>query len=1387
MEGAWKSSIDRTLRSTEVKLEQLQHRRDNYDRAKRRVDDYLGATPNHHDGQPALDMVDHDLGLPPPLPQNLRYRATRMAAPSPPAPTSANTPISVRPSNGLSSSPLQLVNAQVRGALLELELEKAKRADSVRELAYRTTVEIAEMRSLLTQLQTENEALKKSVRALEGRLGFGGSPAGLHKNIENGVVTAADGATSISWSGTFARATHDATMPVGPVASLMARVDALETGLARQQQQAEDRQTRAASALRELVKAELGSEVSQVRALAREEARDSAENLLKLRLSALQSSTQADLQKALHIASASETVAQHAQHQCRETEQRLSSHVHKLQAQLSEWQRAHSSDALGNGTFAALVSSQQEQERNGTLERRVAEQLRGVQKQLQEYRDDIEAQVDRLAQQHKALSGVVHGKADSGELLAVRENLEEHQRGGSNGWISRDEVTVLLREHLKPLHDEMLKSQAMARDHLDNTNAWRQQAAMRFAAVEATIKAHSAELQQDTQWQSCAREIQQLRTDMSTVQSRAAEAVRQAKAELEDAWDSKFKLLEERTQHMCRERQQQTETQLRQVQQTLAEQQEALQRTRVAGESAEERLRRTEAALAEVEASLPRAMEGTRAKCEALQGVVQQACVLPVTRVQQEIEEAQRKLQAMEEERIRLNSSWAQQLAEARQYHDERTRHTRELLEQRLAHHKELYEELRAQQILQRRVAEEQHELLMDRVRHAEQQQRYKAASLVAQTTVREQPPGENTPARAPEASTTTISTATSEECQHTVQLLVSRLKLLDSRLDAVEETCANVPLSVSNATTSVVKQLESLQNRVHADADDSRKRLDELEHDMELQLGTVSRKCSETEASIDAKLARMAHQLEDSLSPLQLVRHLAANESSVQHLALHLRDHLQLPPDSTAALSEARVHLAEQAKTLDVLQTSMHEVQEKITGLREMSLAHELNTAVVPSSRSEMESAAAAETAAAREMLDAVRTLQEMLEEQRERQDKLEKELRHVTAEQLVTITAELAELKRVTDSLPLELAKLSDQCSALQSVQRQQLPTLQKYVQDVIEVVESNQSAQMDPIQLRLRAVEDRHKHLQARVEEVSATQEADAVQKVQDLHKKISQQQKAHEAVEEQLAGLHDEVAATRAVVDSLGERMAAAEEEKTHATDLQVAVPLDQGEEALAVKTNDALTTPDAVEELRLYMNGIDERLAQLEEQGQSSVSVTAEVLEAFHEQLQNVVARFAASAVQLTGNGEFDGAKETESRHDLETGVAVAVAATDGVSCSIQPPIHSLEDVLLFLLHQLHQLQQALRQLQANTVDTLEILEQHEESVAPLPMLQQTVDVMAATLLPLAEQLGVDASAIRAVSEKPQHHHHHHLSLFPPPRSSSSSNSSASENCALVQG
>ncbi|KAG5504362.1 hypothetical protein JKF63_04811 [Porcisia hertigi] len=1390
MNATWQSSLDRTLRSTvagAAALEQLQHRRANYDRARRKMDDYLGPSPKRGDDQPALDLLDQDLSLPPPLPQHLRYHAERVTGPSPPAHSSLDDSTPIRRPSLLSSSPLQLLNAQVRGVLLELELEKAKRADSVRELAFRTTAEIAEMRSLITQLQTENGTLKKSVHALEGRLGFEGRTDGLRKSVANGGVTPADGAyyTSLSvesgppTKSSMAPSTiantgfglpHKMPFTAGEATSLVARVEALEAGFARQQQHSEDRQTRLTGTLRELVKSEVGAELTQVRALAREAARDSTEDLLKLRLSALESSTRADVEKALRSASASEALAQQAQQQCRETEQRLSSHIHKLQAQVAE---------------------RQGQERIALLESRVDDQLSGMQSQLRQCRADVEVHVDRLLEERKSLSGVVQRKSEAAGLLAMNEHLEETHRGGGSGWMSREQVTALLQTQLQQaLDDEVRKMHTMAQENLDNADTWRRNASMRLAALETHAEnTHSAVTQQEKQWETVTRDIQQVRADLSSVQSRVSEATRHAKTELADVWEAHVQALEDRTQKLHRERQQQTDTQLRQLQQTLAEHQEALQRARVAGESAEERLKRVETALAAAEATLPRAVEDARVKHEALQSVVQQACVLPLSRVQQDIEAAQRKLQAVEEDRARLNSNWMQQLMEARQYHEERARHTREVLEQRLVHQKELYEELRTQQTLQRRTAEDQHQQLMDRVRHIQGQQQHTALSVVTPTHARERPADvDSASALAMPLSSTAAEVSVFEDYQRTLQGLLGRLEALDDRVGSVEGVSAKVPHIVADATAAIAARLEGLQDRVQATSDDWRRQHEELKRETELQLRTLSKKCSETEASIDAHATRTTRQLEQSLSPLELVSHLSTDKPSLQRLAIRLQEHLALTPDNTAAIDGMRAQLATQAKALEALHTWMQDSKQIIAGLSDLRLADQASAAA-PSSNTEVHPAGAADGVAAREeALNAVGSLQVALEEQRKRQDDLEVLLRNLTAQELARVTRELVELKRATDRTSLELATLADQYSALQSLQRQQLPTLQKYVHDVVEVVESNQSTQLDLVQLRLRAVEDHHKHLQARLEEYNATHEAEAAQRAQDLLKKMNQEQKEHKAIEEQLTSLRDDVAATRADVDSFGRHMAAAKEARERmeslATALQPAASPVPAEETYAVaqkgevgeSTQHSAGLPlilpvASVAELHSLFEKLDERLTLLEEQTQESVSMTSEMLGAFRDQLQNVVGRFSDAAARHT-----EEPRATEGDMGDALAAETAVAVTESILSFTQLPIRNLEDVFLFLLHGLHKLHQALSQLQSNTVDTLEILEQHEESVALLPMLQHTVDVMSATFLPLAEQLGVDTGALRTVPEQQQARHRHYVSLFPPPRSSSSSSS-----------
>lgn len=1430
MEVSWQSSIDRTLRTTEATLEQLQHRRVTYDRAKRKVDDYLGtpmaATPPRPG--PPIDLFEHDVSLPPPLPQHLRYRAAHIPA----VPTLQDRPSPVARRDGrradMPTSPLQLVNAQVRGAMLELELEKAKRADSVRELAYRTTAELAEMRSLITQLQGENSALRKSVRALEGRLGFppaaaaatAAAPDAGASHLSTSSATAAGSVLHPTRAALLASAVANSGfgLPHDPT-SLLARVEALEGGLARQQQLNEDRQTRVTAVLRELVKAEVGADMSQVRALAREAARDSAEDLLKLRLSALQSSTQADLQNALRTAAASETAAQYAQQQCRELEKRLSAQLHRVQTQQADWQRTQGEPANTSGAVAAAaVASQQALERASAVERRVEEQLRSVQAQLRQCATDSAAQAERMAQQHKSLSTAVQAKADAADVMTLRDLLDAQLRGsgGGSAWVTRDQATALVKSQLQPLQDEVRKAQQTAQENHENADAWRRQTGMRFAAVEAGMKEALQEVaQHEQQWQSCTRDVQQLRAEATTSQTRAADAVRQAKAELADAWEVKVQLLDERTQQTLRERHQHAEAQARQLQQALAEQQETQQRARGSGEVVEERLCKAEAALAALEATLPRATDEVRAKCDALQSSLQQTCVLPVTRVQQDLEAVQRTLQSIDDERARSNAGWTQQLTEVKQYYEERARHAREVAEQRLAHHKELHDELRSQQAAQRRTTEEQHQHLLERIAQLQQQQQQQRVHVV-------------TAAPAPSASVDgAATTARADEHEAQMQLVVQRLDGAESRLNAVESTAVGVPGAIADAAAGLSSRLERLEARLQAEAGSAtqqqQQQLTEQVHEVQAQVDGLTRRCATTEAALEAHSTHATRRLEEALAPVQLATQLASDATCLQHLALRLQEHLPpLPPDCSAAVAEVEARVATQASAVE---TSVKALQDEVTAMakhhkqQQQRLAEEsaavARSPEAESAVTEAPALAPAAAAAAAMMVRAevqgdLQGVQCAVAELRAQQEDAEQRL--ATVDQVAAVAADLAAVKStVATTVSAELATLAEQYAALQASQRQQLPTLQKYVQDVVEVVETNHAAQIDPLLLRLRTAEERHRTLQTRVEEgVAAAAAAEEVnaQVVRELRQAVEQQHKLQEAAQlaaaSQLTALEAHLAATRGSVDEVGTRVATAESAReelaaavraleeaavaqaaktaqeaaalaaaptaAESAHLVEAPPVSSGAAAVAdleVGLPAGAVAGEAVEELRAYVAELDERLSLLEEQASDSVSATAETLGAFREQLQGVVGRFAAVAAQL--GGDAVGTSEAERAANEES------AAVGGVR--EVPAIHNLEDVLLFLLTQLRQLQYALRQLQSNTVDTLEILEQHEESVAPLPMLQHTVDVMAAALVPLAERLGVDAGTLRVLSE--QQHQLQHLpptNLYPPSRTSSSGSS-----------
>lgn len=1445
----WLASIDKTLRSTAATLDKLQERQDSYNRAKQQMDDALGSSTPHREVS-AFDSLDRtDVGVPPPLPRHRPYHTSR---------GEAYIETSVEASSGLSPSPtlfaqgspqpptiargaagvahgfngrrgtafredpmatLELVNAKMQGAMVELELEKTKRVDSIRELGYRTTVELAELRSKITELQNENASLRKSVRALEGKSGFA-PEAKYAANVSGGAQTSflelepssSQQQQQLPRTAFLASAIANSGFGLTPAgstvsASLSARVDALESAVARQQQLAENRQTSTAALLQKMVKTEVDAGVAQVRTEACQVARDGVEALLKLRLSALESSVQTDVQRALRVASASETTALKVQQQCDAMERRLSTEMNQKNALLRERQRdADSSSPSATaatatlGTVVGCAGGSASQERFLQLERVTEEELQGLRAQLRQSRLDTEAQLERLAQAQKQMQSQLQSKASAQDMRGVVERLEEEQqqRSSSGGGAAfREQVNAVLRTPLQPLQDALTKLYDDVQGQRESAEAWRRQADLRFAAVEASTKDFRDEAERlDQQCRSCVQELRQVRTDTTAAQARATDALRQCKAELMDALDAKMQATEERLQLQQRDRQQQqVEAQLRQLQQSVTEQQETAQRTRAAGDAAGERLRRVEAAVAAMESAVSHSIADAKAKHEALQTVVQQSCVLPLTRLQQDAEDVQRRLHALDEDKAHLNIMWAQQLAVAKQFFEEHVRNSRDMLEQRLSHQKELYEELRAHQTSQRRYADEQQQLVLEQMNRLQQQQQQlllsaNLAPLPMPVTKKRSMSEESSSLAAakPEAAAaaaTTITAAQGEENSTAAPPPAAATTTTMATPGAATAPSALASL-VEDAIAPLQSRLHDMHEQQQLEKKDQELRRSETEHTLSEKLRAVSEAYERASASTEEQLLRLREELAASTTPLRLVMALSNDVESVRHLALLLQDHLAFPPRFTQALEDLQTQAAQHAQSLDAVQAALRETQQQTA---------EIHAAAEAERTAETPAPAAVETVSVSPQdVENVRAeLQAALFDVRQshdallaRQTALEKQTQQLSEERLVALSGQMEDIQQATELLSPRVGQLTEQCTALQSAQRQQLPTLQKYVQDVLAVVQESQAAALDPLQLRVRTVEEQqrqqHTHLQEWMgEQATAAEQAGLSRQkkleqlktewetryagqlgdvqhnvsaaqagLADLVEKVAQMERLRLADEEEKQQLREEVRAVAQAAKEDHDPAAAPPLEETSPTAAVVAAPAKEVEAASVAVTNSA--AGPTVEELQSYVEELDGRLSQLEEQTNDSLAATADALDMFSQQLQDVVSRFAVAVREAEGDDDCVGTATAPTIASSSSAVVASNSGGGGGGVAIK----SLEDVFGYFLHQLQQLQQALYRLQANTVETLEILEQHEESTAALPMLQHTVDAIAEALVPLAERLGVDATEFSLRFTSPHH-------------------------------
>ena len=174
---------------------------------------------------------------------------------------------------------MNALRAQTRSHAAELDLERTVREDSVKELSRRMGHEMAEMREIVKQLRNDNADLRKAVFDLERR------PAA-RSTAHTGII---ESPAAESGTASHYQSSHSALLP---------RVADLEAAVSRHQTAIADRARRHDALIQDMINAKIDHEVEKIRSIAREAARDSTEDLVKLRIQSIQSMFAAEIERA---------------------------------------------------------------------------------------------------------------------------------------------------------------------------------------------------------------------------------------------------------------------------------------------------------------------------------------------------------------------------------------------------------------------------------------------------------------------------------------------------------------------------------------------------------------------------------------------------------------------------------------------------------------------------------------------------------------------------------------------------------------------------------------------------------------------------------------------------------------------------------------------------------------------------------------------------------------------------------------------------------------------------------------------------------------------------------------------------------------------------------
>ncbi|EKF26975.1 hypothetical protein MOQ_009314 [Trypanosoma cruzi marinkellei] len=297
------------------------------------------------------------------------------------------------------------LQSQVKNCLTELETEQAVRSDGIRDVQRHLSIEMGEMRAMFQQLKRENEYLTETVRLLEKRL------------LSTSTFAPTGRAQASVDVHTPTLSTTAAVVPSSS-SDLVKRVEELESAVTRQKRLLEDRQTRLDGVLREMVGVKIDSGMERMRSVAREAARDSMEDLLRIRFAAVQSMFNGELQKVMESSGFTAEVAHATERLFHQMEKDVLRRV----------------DELDSAVGAISHGSQQQEKVLNDMESRIVQKVTMLERELEASRREMRDGIAKNAQAGEERTAAIQ--------LALESTVAERIAVACRGAAKKDDVVA---------------------------------------------------------------------------------------------------------------------------------------------------------------------------------------------------------------------------------------------------------------------------------------------------------------------------------------------------------------------------------------------------------------------------------------------------------------------------------------------------------------------------------------------------------------------------------------------------------------------------------------------------------------------------------------------------------------------------------------------------------------------------------------------------------------------------------------------------------------------------------------------------------------------------------------------------------------------------------